>query len=213
MLLAVVALSSPNVFAAEKIDINTAPLEELIKIIHIGETRASQLISLRPFSTLDELTKIKGLSEARVNDIKSQGLAWVAQKQGLPSGSSPDPAQNQTMKRVDINTAPLKELVKIIHIGEARAMDLISLRPFFSLRELTRIKGIGKKSIEDIKKQGLAWLDPGLAKEIKTYEENFSYSNNQASDQQANVPSFVLIISLGQAVFSSMAILTLKKFA
>ncbi len=65
------------VFAAEKIDINTAPLEDLVKIVHIGETRARELISLRPFSSLDELTKIKGISEARVEDIKEQGLAWI----------------------------------------------------------------------------------------------------------------------------------------
>jgi len=65
------------VFAAEKIDINTAPLEDLVKIIHIGEVRAKELIFLRPFSSLDELTEVKGISETRVEDIKEQGLAWV----------------------------------------------------------------------------------------------------------------------------------------
>lgn len=71
-------LSVNFVWAAEKIDINTAPLEKLVKIIHIGEIRALELISLRPFSSLDELTKIKGIGEARVKDIKEQGLAWIA---------------------------------------------------------------------------------------------------------------------------------------
>lgn len=66
------------VFAAEKIDINTAPLEDLVKIIHIGEIRARELISLRPFSFLDELTKIKGIGEAKLRDIKEQNLAWIA---------------------------------------------------------------------------------------------------------------------------------------
>ncbi len=67
-----------SVFAAEKIDINAAPLEDLVKIIHIGEARALELISLRPFSSLDELTKIKGIGELRIEDIKKQGLAWVS---------------------------------------------------------------------------------------------------------------------------------------
>jgi len=66
------------VSALEKIDVNAAPLEDLMKIIHIGETRAKELIALRPFSSLDELTKIKGIGQARLNDIKEQGLAWVA---------------------------------------------------------------------------------------------------------------------------------------
>lgn len=63
--------------ANEQIDINTASLENLIKIIHIGEVRALELISLRPFSSVDELTKIKGIGESRIEDIKKQGLAWV----------------------------------------------------------------------------------------------------------------------------------------
>jgi len=64
-------------FAAEKIDINSAPLEDLVKIIHIGESRAQELISLRPFSSLDDLVRINGISQARVQDIKEQGMAWV----------------------------------------------------------------------------------------------------------------------------------------
>jgi len=71
------SLVASFVFATEKIDINTAPLEELVKIIHIGEVRALELISLRPFSSLDDLARIKGLGEKRIEDIKKQGLAWV----------------------------------------------------------------------------------------------------------------------------------------
>ncbi|MFH1575764.1 MAG: helix-hairpin-helix domain-containing protein [Candidatus Nealsonbacteria bacterium] len=72
------------VFAAEKIDINSAPLEDLIKIMHIGEVRARELISLRPFSSLNDLTRIKGIGEERVKDIKSQGLAWI----GVPGAGT-----------------------------------------------------------------------------------------------------------------------------
>ena len=66
------------VSASEKIDINTAPMSELVKIIHIGEARAEELISLRPFSSLDSLSRIRGISTSRVNDIKKQGLAWIS---------------------------------------------------------------------------------------------------------------------------------------
>ncbi len=70
-------LSANFISAVEKIDINSAPLEDLVKIIHIGEVRAKELISLRPFSSLDDLARIKGIGDSRVNDIKKQGLAWV----------------------------------------------------------------------------------------------------------------------------------------
>ncbi|MDP2664151.1 MAG: lamin tail domain-containing protein [bacterium] len=67
--------------AEEKIDINAAPLEELVKIIHIGEARALELTSLRPFSSLDDLAGIKGIGPSRIEDIKNQGLAWVGPPQ------------------------------------------------------------------------------------------------------------------------------------
>ena len=74
-------LPSNKPLNAIQIDINTAPLEDLVKIIHIGEKRALELISLRPFSSLDDLIKIKGIAEARVQDIKKQGLAWIVVSQ------------------------------------------------------------------------------------------------------------------------------------
>jgi len=61
-------------------------------------------------------------------------------------------------EKTDINAASLEDLVKIIHIGEARARELISLRPFSSLDELAKIKGIGEAKLNDIKEQGLAWV-------------------------------------------------------
>ncbi|WP_218240517.1 helix-hairpin-helix domain-containing protein, partial [Pseudomonas sp. 2822-17] len=45
------------------IDINSASVEKLSEIIHIGETRAEELIELRPFDSLDALSKINGIGE------------------------------------------------------------------------------------------------------------------------------------------------------
>ncbi len=82
--------SANFVFAAEKIDINTASLEDLLKIIHIGEVRVLELISLRPFSSLDELVRIKGIGKKRIEDIKKQGLAWVSATEPEPV-AQPEP--------------------------------------------------------------------------------------------------------------------------
>jgi len=92
-------LTANFVPAAEKIDINTASLEDLMKIIHIGKTRAIELITLRPFTSLDDLLKIKGIGEQRLKDIKSQGLAWIAPSNMLkvgPSTSEPPEPEDQT---------------------------------------------------------------------------------------------------------------------
>lgn len=60
-----------------KININTASLDELQQIIHIGKDRAEEIIRLRPFSSLDALTRITGIGPARVADIKTEGIAYV----------------------------------------------------------------------------------------------------------------------------------------
>lgn len=59
------------------IDINSASIDELQHIAHIGRDRAEQLIQLRPFSSIDDLTRINGIGQGRLRDIREEGLACV----------------------------------------------------------------------------------------------------------------------------------------
>lgn len=59
------------------IDINSASMEELQAIIHIGPERAQQIVQLRPFSSVDALTRVKGIGPARIADIKKENKACV----------------------------------------------------------------------------------------------------------------------------------------
>lgn len=58
-----------------QVDVNTASDTELVDIIHISIARAEELVDLRPFTTVDDLTRISGIGPARVDDIKEQDLA------------------------------------------------------------------------------------------------------------------------------------------
>ena len=70
--------TEPDTAAQEGcIDINSASIEELQEIDHIGPDRAQQLIDLRPFASVDAMTRIDGIAAGRLNDIKEQGLACV----------------------------------------------------------------------------------------------------------------------------------------
>src|SRR4030042_7178446 len=62
---------------ASLIDINSASSEELEKIIGIGPVLAQRIIEMRPFSSLDDLIKVKGIGEKPLQKIKDEGLAWV----------------------------------------------------------------------------------------------------------------------------------------
>lgn len=63
--------------SGECIDINNASLEQLQNITQIGEERAKQLIELRPFSSINELTRINGIGSGRLREIKAEGKACV----------------------------------------------------------------------------------------------------------------------------------------
>lgn len=65
-------------------------------------------------------------------------------------------------KKIELNTAPIVELVKLPGIGPKRAEAIVKARtrrPFRRVRDLMRIKGIGKKS--------LARLRPLVTVEVK----------------------------------------------
>ncbi|MCZ0704434.1 beta-lactamase superfamily II metal-dependent hydrolase [Natronobacillus azotifigens] len=57
------------------IDINTASIDDLQEIIHIGPARAEDIIQLRPFDSVDALTRVNGIAAGRLQDIKNQELA------------------------------------------------------------------------------------------------------------------------------------------
>ena len=79
--------------AQDCININTASITELQRIIHIGPERAAEVIVKRPFGSIDELERIAGIGPARLADIKAQGLACVRSNTPAPT---PAPAPTPT---------------------------------------------------------------------------------------------------------------------
>ena len=78
-----------------QIDINSASLEELDKITQIGPARAEQMITLRPFSSVDDMIRIIGIGETNINLIKSQGLACVEEES--------DAGEEESSGEIDVN--------------------------------------------------------------------------------------------------------------
>ncbi|MED4128514.1 MBL fold metallo-hydrolase [Shouchella miscanthi] len=64
---------------ADCVNINRASVKELEQIAEIGPSRAQQIVDLRPFAALDELTDVDGIGEARLKTIKEEGIACVRQ--------------------------------------------------------------------------------------------------------------------------------------
>jgi competence ComEA-like helix-hairpin-helix protein len=69
--------SASRIFAADMVEINTASLQQLDTIIGIGPVLAQKIIDARPFSSVDDLLRVKGIGPKTLQKIKDQGLAYV----------------------------------------------------------------------------------------------------------------------------------------
>lgn len=91
-----------GVSATDKVEINTASLQQLDEIIGIGPALGQRIIDTRPFSSLDDLVKVKGIGEKTLQKIKDQGLAYVA-----PQNSPPLVAEQITQPIIETATGPI----------------------------------------------------------------------------------------------------------
>ncbi len=76
----------------------------------------------------------------------------------VPAPVKPDP-EPEPVGKININTVSLEELQEIVHIGPARAVEIIKLRPFSSVDGLSRVSGIGPGWLQDIKVEGKAYVE------------------------------------------------------
>jgi hypothetical protein len=61
----------------ECVNINTATVDDLRLIIHIDDVRAQEMLTLRPFSSVDDMIRISGIGPVRLQEIRDEGLACV----------------------------------------------------------------------------------------------------------------------------------------
>lgn len=90
--------------------------------------------------------------------------------------------------QIDINTAPLSELEKIYGIGPVKAQAIIDSRTYSSLDDLVKAYGIGEKTLEKIKSEGLACVSDESYKEEN---QEIISSNPNSENLEENKDSFI----------------------
>lgn len=68
---------TPERSQAGCIDLNTASITDLQAIIHIGPVRARSIMQLRPYRSVQDITRVSGIAAGRLRDITAQGVACV----------------------------------------------------------------------------------------------------------------------------------------
>jgi competence protein ComEC len=90
-------------------------------------------------------------------DATSAGGSAADSDADPPASASPAPASGRCEQgQVDINSAGVDDLQRIVEIGPDRAQQILQLRPFPSVSAMDRISGIGPARLERIVAQGVA---------------------------------------------------------
>ncbi len=153
--------------AVDLVDLNAAEPGELAQVPGIGPKMAEAIADHRrlngPFRSVDELRNVRGVGPITFEKIRARLRAGaVARPVTLGVPPSPDPAATVPPRVVgnrkiqpgeppiNVNTASAEELQRLPSVGPVMARNIISARiarPFESLNDLDRVKGIGPKTL------------------------------------------------------------------
>ena len=61
----------------ERLHVDVAPRERLSDIIHVGDAYAAEIVAGRPWASVPELRRIRGIGASRLYDIRTAGNACV----------------------------------------------------------------------------------------------------------------------------------------
>ncbi|MGD0826598.1 MAG: helix-hairpin-helix domain-containing protein [Desulfobaccales bacterium] len=173
--LALVFSQGTSLAAAKKslVDINTASLAELEAVKGVGPAIANKIIANRPYMSLDELSKA-GLSAKKIESFKSSLTVGGALSPAAPEAAKEEKKRAKETKKkgeaapttqgkeqkaaepgfgapVDLNTADRKALEALPGVGPAMARKIIAARPFKSVDDLSKIKGMSQAKVETLK--------------------------------------------------------------
>lgn len=138
----------------ERIDPNTASVEDLRRLPGIGPSRAAAIVAERnvggAFAGIDDLTRVPGIGPISVAKLAPHLNI------GPPSGSA-GPARSGPGGAVDVNRAQIKELQQITGIGPVLASRIVETRSrlgrFRDADDLLLVPGIGPAVLARIRGQ------------------------------------------------------------
>lgn len=150
------------------IDLNAASSTQLASVPGLGPTLAERIVERRdefgPYRKVDDLLAVHGIGDKTLARIRPFLQITPYKEPAVPIRPAVAQVPATTKKpppgeTIDINRAGLTELQKLPGIGgvlAARIVEERSKRPFASVEELRRVKGIGVKTLDKIRPHATA---------------------------------------------------------
>jgi competence protein ComEA len=148
--------------ATLRVDLNDADEAALRQLPGVGEALARRILKRREqlgaFSNVDDLRGITGIGPAtldrlrplvQVGETNEKPRALV--RAVAPTESDTPGSKKTTAGRIDVNQASVSELRSLPGIGPKMADAIVAGRPFKSVDDLRRVRGIGVKRLEQLR--------------------------------------------------------------
>ncbi|RMX62025.1 hypothetical protein DD238_006199 [Peronospora effusa] len=147
-------------------DLNSASPCDLQKLPGVGSVTARLIIECRPFSSVEDLLRVKGIGPVKLAAITAHTQVYVDE----------NPFETLKLKtnavQIDLNAASNKQLQQLKGVGPVLAQRIMDARPFHRKEDLLVVKGISSKAY--VKLQAGAHVrqaDSGLLQH-EDYREN-----------------------------------------
>jgi competence protein ComEA len=149
--------------AGAPLDLNKASAEELADVLPgVGKVTAQKIVDGRPYTSVDDLAKA-GVSAKTLEAIRPMVTVGPATAASEKPAAEPKTASTKAKtakaavakpgsgKLVNLNTAPKDELDSLPGIGPVKAQAIMDARPFKTIEDVMKVKGIKEGEFSKIK--------------------------------------------------------------
>ena len=134
--------------AEEKIDLNTATVDELMSLPGIGPARANAIIEGRPYKSLKDFESRNVVTASALDKFKDQVIVSKVRAKSAAADVPEEKNPPEPVGKIDLNSATAEELEVLPGVGPVRAKAIVEGRPYSSLAQFES-KGIVPASVFD----------------------------------------------------------------